>query len=92
MRLAGGGGKIRGAQLKAKGYRAGTPDLHFTIRGRSYWIELKAPLKGRLSFAQIAAAASIERAGGVVVVAKSLDDVIWFLGQWGVSLKARLAA
>lgn len=42
---AGGGGKVRGARLKAMGYKAGWPDLQICYRGRLIVIELKAPGK-----------------------------------------------
>lgn len=88
---AGGGGAKRGAFLKSCGYRAGVPDLMFIIRGQAWFIELKTP-KGRLSPAQIETAEAINRAGGVVVVARSVDEVADFLIQRGVQLRGRLAA
>lgn len=44
---AGGGGRIRGAQLKARGFKAGLPDLMiFAPGGKVLGIELKRPGKG----------------------------------------------
>src|SRR3990167_8130944 len=70
----GGGGRIRGAQLKAMGLRAGWPDVQILWRGSFLGIELKSDA-GRISPAQDETAAAIERAGGEVHLARNLDDV-----------------
>ena len=70
----GGGGRIRGAQLKAMGLRAGWPDVQILWRGSFLGIELKSDT-GRVSPAQGETADAIERAGGEVHLARNLDDV-----------------
>ncbi len=45
---AGGGGKVRGARIKAMGYKPGWPDLQIVYRGQLICIELKSE-EGRLS-------------------------------------------
>lgn len=86
---AGGGGRIRGAQLKAMGLRPGVPDLMFIYCGRAYFIELKSD-KGRLSKAQDEACFAIGKAGCPnVVVCKTLGDVIGTLKHWGIPLRLR---
>lgn len=88
---AGGGGKARGGQLKARGLKAGVPDV-LVIRegGRAFWIELKTD-KGRVSSAQVETGAALLRAGSPVAVCRSLDQVQDMLGHWGFALKARAA-
>ena len=70
----GGGGKVRGAQLKARGLRAGWPDVQIIFRGKFYGIELKGP-NGRLSPEQIACAKSIVDAGGDYTRAHAVSEV-----------------
>lgn len=87
---AGGGGKIRGAQLQAMGLRQGWPDVQIlSPYGLSHFIgiELKAA-KGRLSPAQIECHQDIERAGGDVIVCRSVEEVETALRMRGVALKA----
>lgn len=48
---AGGGGLVRGKQLKDKGYKAGVPDILLVKESRAYWIEIKVG-KGTLSSKQ----------------------------------------
>lgn len=84
-----GSSMLQGARLKAAGYVAGWPDLQILWRGKSYFIELKAP-RGVLADAQRATMLAIMRAGGKVAMAKSLDDVQEFLDQQAIPLRARL--
>jgi VRR-NUC domain len=74
---------------KAMGQQAGTPDLIFCSNGRFLAVELKAP-DGRLSPAQEFTHASIRAAGGVVMVCRSLDDVVTVLTAIGVPVRAHL--
>lgn len=95
---AGGGGKVRGAQLKSRGLRAGWPDVQVlyrfsypdTIHPRSQFVglELKTAT-GRLSPEQIECHAAIRRAGGLVFVCRSVEDVESFLSGLGIPLRAR---
>jgi len=63
-----------------KGMHPGWPDLEIIYRGRFIGIELKSKV-GRLSPNQKKCHRAIILAGGVVEVARSLDDVIGFLSQ-----------
>ncbi len=75
---AGGGGKVRGAQLKAKGLKPGWPDILIVYRGRLICIELKSP-KGQRSPAQKLIHAQLTAAGAVVYTATSIEAVEGFL-------------
>ncbi len=55
--------------------KRGTPDILACIEGRFVAIEVKAP-RGRLSKVQEVQLAKIERAGGITIVARSVDAVI----------------
>lgn len=71
---AGGGGRIRGALWKARGYKAGMPD-HVVFAGAStgqsgtLWLELKSKT-GTCSPAQ-----------------KALHKTLWGLGHWVFTVK-----
>lgn len=82
----GGGGKIRGAILSGRGVQAGCPDILVIDGGRALWIELKSK-RGRLSPDQVCCHALLRRAGAVVTVCRSLDEVIAFLTEAGVPLR-----
>lgn len=91
---AGGGGRIRGAFLKAMGLKAGWPDiLVIDPAATSYHrslvvgIELKAE-KGRMSNSQEAVRASFVAAGAHWYLARSLDEVEGFLRGVGIPLHA----
>jgi hypothetical protein len=89
---AGGGGKVRGAQLKAMGLAPGVPDLLFIYQGKTRWIELKSDT-GRVSPVQHDTFCRLYDAGcGNVVVCKTLDEVISTLKTWGIPgrFKARV--
>ena len=80
---SGGGGKARGAKLKACGLKAGVPDI--------LWLELKAP-KGSLSDAQEAFVERMERFETVAVATcKTLNDVYEALVGSGIRPSARPA-
>lgn len=90
----GGGGLIRGAQLKRMGVKKGVPDiivLHpVASAGSEYgcWligIELKAP-KGRQSPEQVAVQAAFEQAGGMYHVCRSVEEVEDALRSDGIPL------
>ncbi len=96
---AGGGGRVRGAFLKAMGLKAGWPDIlvihptiatcgvrHPTMLG----IELKAK-KGSLSAVQKAVRSSFDAAGVPYLTARSVDDVESLLETFGFPLHARLS-
>ena len=71
---AGGGGKVRGAQLKARGLRAGWPDIQIFGAGKLVLIELKTA-KGVVDPEQVECHAALTKAGALVFVCRSLDDV-----------------
>ncbi len=87
---AGGGGKVRGARLKAMGYKAGWPDLQVVYRGRLICIELKSA-KGRLSPAQKAMHSRLSNAGALVYTATRIEEVEGFL-RASVPLRATTGA
>lgn len=90
---AGGGGKVRGALLKAMGLKPGWPDVIVMHRFRdTLWpvflgIELKAG-KGRQSPEQKAIAEAFKEAGALYKVCRSLDDVEWALMDAGLPVFA----
>lgn len=65
----GGGGKVRGGQIKAAGARKGTPDVLCIWKGRPIFIELKRKVGGRVSPEQRECHNKILKAGGGVYVA-----------------------
>ena len=92
---AGGGGRIRGAQLKAMGLAPGVPDI-LIIRGDGllsyvFWIELKRPRGGSLSVAQKLCHAVLQQFGCYVATCRSVDEVRETLLGWGITPKARTA-
>lgn len=75
----GGGGRIRGAQLKARGVKAGIPDILILHEGRLYGLELKVGY-GKQSLIQLSTEREMLDAGMAAnSVAKSLDDVRYIL-------------
>lgn len=76
---AGGGGKVRGAKLKAMGLKAGWPDILVLHRAsktttKVLGIELKAG-RGSQSEGQIAFQVGLMDAGGQYVVCRTLADI-----------------
>ena len=93
---AGGGGKVRGAKLKAMGYRAGTPDMLVIYRrplvGRAsdvivIWLEFKAPNKWPTKV-QKQCRDDLIAAGCKWALVRTLDDVQRALERFGVPLRA----
>ncbi len=91
---AGGGGKVRGAQLKAMGLAPGFPDILILHPGDPYTfvlgLELKSA-KGRQSPEQKAMAVSFRTVGGHYAVCRSIDEVVAELRAIGIPLRARAA-
>jgi hypothetical protein len=58
---------------------AGCPDIIGCYKGRFVGIEVKTP-KGRQSDQQINFQAAVERAGGIYILARSVDDAVSALG------------
>jgi hypothetical protein len=90
---AGGGGKVRGAQLKAMGLKAGVPDI-LIMKARHdctavAWIELKTA-KGRASVEQQLCHAALGKMFCDVAICRSLEDVEETLIGWGIVPRATL--
>lgn len=93
---AGGGGRVRGAFLKAMGLQAGWPDLlvmspypNTNIAWpRIVGLELKAA--GRQSPNQRAIQKQFEDAGGIYHICRSVDEVEGFLRGVGIPLFASI--
>ena len=83
---AGGGGRVRGAKLKKAGLQAGWPDIQLVYRGRYYGLEVKTPV-GRLSPAQIELHKRLTKDGCSVAVARSVDDALEIIVDWGLARK-----
>jgi hypothetical protein len=82
---------LRGQRNKAKGVRAGVPDIHICWRGGVGWIELKA-WKNDTSIAQDKMHVALQMAGARVAVCWSVDEVERTLRGWGVPMVGRTAA
>lgn len=76
----------QGAKIKARGYKAGTPDV-LIIWKRAHWIEIKAE-KGVVAPEQRACHALLHRAGSPVGIARDLNDVQYWLEQWHIPMRA----
>ena len=79
---AGGGGLIRGKQLKDKGYKAGVPDILLVKESRAYWIEMKDK-NGKLSGQQKNIIPILEHHGMPTAVCRDVYEVEGFLRRWG---------
>ena len=83
----GGGGRVRGAMLKAKGLKAGWPDIiiiHPEFADKIVLgIELKTK-KGKPSPDQLGVVRQFELANCKMVFCRSLDDVKFELEQAGI--------
>jgi len=80
---AGGGGKVRGAQLKAMGLVAGVPDLMFLYKGETHFMELKAP-NGKVSPAQVDCQQALFRAGAGTAIVRTLAEAYRALDAWQI--------
>jgi len=86
---AGGGGKIRGALLKAMGLKPGWPDILIIHRFDDLaetlvlGIELKAG-EGRQTPEQREVMESLRATGAVYEVCRSIDEVDWALMDHGI--------
>lgn len=82
---AGGGGKTRGAFLKAMGLKPGWPDILVLHAGKLIGLELKAG--SRVHRSQAATHSAIERAGGTVFICRGLEDIDAALLYSGVPMR-----
>ena len=81
-----------GRATRTPGYVPGAPDMLIVHRGHALFIELKSP-KGAIPASQALCHMRLIDAGcGRVCVARSLNDVVAFLGPRGVPLRAKVAA
>lgn len=72
------------SRLKAEGVRRGTPDLCFLLpEGRVGWLEMKTA-KGTLSAEQKAFRDRAQMLGHFWAMARSVDEAIPHLTEWGV--------
>lgn len=84
-------GPIEGGRRKARGVRAGWPDLGVFWRGRTFLFELKTP-EGALSLSQREMHRQLRAAGHEVHVCRREEDVLAVLAAAGVPLRGRIAA
>ncbi len=88
---AGGGGRIRGAKLKAMGYCKGWPDLEIVWDSTVHYIELKVP--GKYPGAdQKKCHNNLRSAGARVAVCHRIEEVEGTLRGWGLPLRATTGA
>lgn len=87
----GGGGKVRGALLKAMGLRKGIPDLVLFYANTVLWLELKAP-KGRVSPEQDAFRVWSGTMGHYLKVCRTIDDVHEALAMAKIPMRGRISA
>lgn len=83
-----GGGQLLGALRKAKGAKAGLPDVWIFYKGRAYCMELKAG-RGRLSDEQVACTRQLSQAGVSTWAARTIEDAQEALDYWGIPCRAR---
>ena len=79
--------KTEAGKLKAKGVRPGWPDIEIIWLARAHFIELKAP-SGRLSVSQKDCHAALYKAGALVAMCQSIEEVEGTLRGWGFALRA----
>lgn len=87
--IAGRGGPLRGAFLKAMGLVAGLPDLMLLHEGRAHFLELKSA-KGKLSAAQGECRFLLNRAGCHVETIRSLDEALECLSIWRIPTRLKM--
>ena len=72
------------AKMKAEGVRSGVPDICFCLPGgRVAWLEMKTAI-GRLSDTQKAFRDRVQALGHHWAMARSVDEAIPHLTEWGV--------
>nr|WP_321985353.1 VRR-NUC domain-containing protein [uncultured Lichenicoccus sp.] len=81
-----------GAARKRRGVVRGIPDI-LVMHGRRYlWVELKRPKDGEVSKEQKRLHLAIRSMGGAVAICTSAQQVLAYLHQEGVPMRARIAA
>lgn len=87
---SGGGGRIRGAILKALGLKVGVPDILLVRLGRAYWLEVK-PGKKKAEDHQKTCHLRLALAGCEhPLVVHSIVETHEALVGWGFPLKASI--
>lgn len=86
-----GRGPIAGARMKRRGVKRGLPDILILWSSVTLWIELKSR-KGRVSEQQDDFGWHAIRAGHHWHVCRSVDDLASRLAEYGIPLRARIAA
>ena len=76
-------GKIKQSKDKRKGVKAGVPDVFILYSGTCLWIELKAGYNGT-SEPQDLFHKKIRKAGSIVVVVRTIDELMTILEQYEV--------
>jgi len=84
-------GVREGARRKARGCRPGWPDIGVVYRGVTYYVEIKTP-KGRLSPEQKMRHTELRAAGARVGVCRSAEEVLAFLRESGIPMRAEVMA
>lgn len=89
----GGGGKVRGAQLKAKGMQPGWPDILVMYPGEQNTIVLGIELKAgsRVSKEQVAMREKLWKAGGAYWICRSQEQVLEALVACRIPTHGRLS-
>lgn len=72
-------------QFRKSPMKKGTPDIFICWQGRFVAIEVKSP-KGVVSDAQVERLGEIDRAGGIAIVARSVQDVVAAVKAAGLKL------
>jgi hypothetical protein len=88
---SGGGGKVRGALLKALGLKTGIGDILLirSTTGRAFWLEVK-PGKKKAEDYQKAAHVRLALANSPTAVVHDIVETHDALVQWGFPLKANI--
>ena len=81
---------IEGAKRKARGVRAGVPDVLIVYGRITHYIELKTRT-GSLSQSQIEMRAALVAAGAPWALCRSVDDVIRQVQAWGIPIRVASA-
>lgn len=76
--------RIEAARMKRQGVTPGMPDLLIFHAGRTYGLELKREIGGRLSVSQKDMHARLTAAGVSVATAYGLDEALTQLAMWGL--------
>lgn len=82
------GGSVPGTRI-GRGLIAGVPDLFFLFRGRAGLIEIKAS-DGIMGVAQQALGSALLFAGGRIGIARTCEELLLILDEWGFPRSRRV--